>query len=131
MTLHEVVLFYDNMSDSDVDKMKKTCRDTGAQLKRIGPDSYRVPLGFLCYGDEDQIREYLVAPESVTAMDSPMLVLAGFTNDRLHKFLGDLKNQGVPPIALKAVLTEYNATWDSLSLYEELKKEDEYMRSSS
>ena len=131
MTLHEVVLLYDSMSGEDVDKIMTACNSLGVDLKIIRPGEYKVPIGFLSYGTQEQIREYLVDPESVAAFERPMLILAGFTNPRVKTFLDELKNSAVPPISLKAVLTEYNAVWDSCSLYEELKKEDEYMRNNS
>ena len=130
MTLYEKVLLYDRMSAEDVDRIRKACENMEVSLKIISPSEYKVPVGFLAYGTEDQIREYLTETDPSAAFERPMLLLAGFTNDRLHKILDEMSSQGAAPIALKAVLTEYNATWDSLSLYEELKKEDEYMRSS-
>ena len=131
MTLHEVVLLYDSMPEDDVTKIMTTCTSLGVDLKIIKPGEYRVPIGFLSYGTEEQIREYMADPESMVAFDKPMLVLAGFTNNRIKIFLSELREKEVPPIPLKAVLTEYNAVWDSCSLYEELKKEDEYMRNNS
>lgn len=131
MTLHEIVLLYDSMPGEDVDKIMNTCDSLDVDLKIIKPEEYRVPIGFLSYGTEDQIREYLVDPESLGAFERPMLVLAGFTNQRIKAFLDEMKRRDIPPIPLKAILTEYNAVWDSCSLYEELKKEDEYMRNNS
>ena len=119
------------MPGDDVSKIMATCNSLEVNLKIIKPGEYKVPIGFLSYGSEEQIREYLVDPESVKAFEKPMLVLAGFTNHRVKTFLDELKRSQVPPIPLKAVLTEYNAVWDSCSLYEELKKEDEYMRNNS
>lgn len=52
-----------------------------------------------------------------------MLVLSGFTEERLEEFLGNLKKSGVPKIGLKAVVTETNAQWTAYQLYEQLKEE--------
>ena len=131
MILSEVVLLYDIMSSEETNRISAACKTMDATLRIVRPYEYKVPIGFLSYGTEDQIQDYLVDSESVSAFERPMLVLAGFTNERLHSFLTAMRNQGASPIALKAVLTEYNAVWDSISLYEELKKEDEYMHSSS
>ena len=126
MTLYETVLYYDCMSEENREKMERVCLETGSVLKIIRPEEYRVPLGFLCYGNDDQIGEYIISGDPAASLERPMLLLAGFTEPRLRLFLEKMKSQGVPPVALKAVLTEYNATWDSLALYDELKKEDEY-----
>lgn len=131
MELQEIVLLYDNMPGDDVSKIASACTSMDVNLKIISPGQFKVPMGFLAYGTEDQIREYLTDPATENTFEKPMLVLAGFTNHRITAFLNEMKKKDVPPIPLKAVLTEYNAVWDSFCLYEELKKEDEYMRNNS
>lgn len=131
MELQEIVLLYDSMPDKDVSRIAAACASMDVNLKTVRPGRFKVPIGFLAYGTEDQIGEYLVDPSSEDDFEQPMLVLAGFTNHRITAFLNEMEEKEVPPIPLKAVLTEYNAVWDSHSLYEELKKEDEYMRNNS
>ena len=131
MELQEIVLLYDNMPVEDVSRLTSACTSMDVNLKIISPGQFKVPIGFLAYGTEVQIQEYLVDPGTEKAFDKPMLVLAGFTNHRITAFLNEMEEKEVPPIPLKAVLTEYNAVWDSFCLYEELKKEDEYIRNNS
>ena len=56
-----------------------------------------------------------------------MMVMCGFTGELLDILLFQMRKQGVGKIPLKAVLTDFNQHWNSLMLYEELKKEHEAM----
>ena len=49
-------------------------------------------------------------------------VFAHFTDERLQLFLQAMKQSKLPPVALKAVLTEENKGWTILELHEELLK---------
>ena len=126
MIIKEVVLLYDIMSEGNIRRIENTCNDLHINLKIVRPDEYRVPLGFLAYGTKEQKQEYLRGRKTLPPFEEPMLVLAGFTDERLYMFMEEMQRHNAPCIALKAVLTEYNATWDSLELFEELKKENEY-----
>ena len=55
----------------------------------------------------------------------PMLVFCGLNSALLHQVLEVLRLAQLPPIAMKAVLTETNLSWDTHQLYEELLKERE------
>ena len=52
-----------------------------------------------------------------------MLVMKSFTSRRVDDLLANLRNAGVPRIALKAVITEQNSQWTFYELYGELRKE--------
>lgn len=56
-----------------------------------------------------------------------MLVMANFTNSLLQAFLNMMRQNRIPTIALKAVLTPTNADWDSVRLHDEILKEHEAM----
>ena len=58
-----------------------------------------------------------------------MLVLCGFSQPMVNTFLSLLKTARLPAVSLKAVLTETNQGWNSLELYDELKKEHRAMQS--
>ena len=58
-----------------------------------------------------------------------MLVLAHFSDAQLSGFLQALRASKLPPIALKAVLTEENKGWNSLELHEALLEEHTAMQS--
>ena len=56
-----------------------------------------------------------------------LLPLPGFTSRRIDALIAGLKKNGAGRVDLKAVLTPTNAGWNSLELYEEIKKEHEKM----
>ena len=56
-----------------------------------------------------------------------MAIMAGFSSAQIDAFIYALRKKGVGRIDYKAVLTPYNMKWDSVQLYEEIKKEHEMM----
>lgn len=63
--------------------------------------------------------------DTVFSFDSEMLVLANFTTEQINQFLYGFKRAGIPPVQLKAVLTQTNMHWDAVTLYDQLKAEHE------
>ena len=57
-----------------------------------------------------------------------LLVFAHFTDERLQLFLQAMKQSKLPPVALKAVLTDTNRDWNSLELHEQLVEERDSIR---
>ena len=55
--------------------------------------------------------------------DEEMLVMFGFQGTMLRDFLAFFREEGLPPVALKAMITPTNVNWTSLALYEALKEE--------
>ena len=66
------------------------------------------------------------APEA-PAISEKMLILHGFSQQRLQELLAGLRKAKVPPIPLKAMVTEHNADWTLYELYQEIRKEHEMM----
>lgn len=60
-------------------------------------------------------------------MEQEMVVFAGFVGDDIDKSLKAFRDKGLAGVGLKAVLTETNRNWNSLQLFEELKKEHAQM----
>lgn len=52
-----------------------------------------------------------------------MMVFSGIGQDELDVFLKQYRENQIPPIALKAMLTPYNIHWSAEELYQELGKE--------
>ena len=55
--------------------------------------------------------------------DEEMLVMFGFQGTMLRDFLAFFREEGLPPVALKAMITPTNVNWSSLALHEALKEE--------
>lgn len=58
-----------------------------------------------------------------------MMVMSGFSQEQLDAFLAFFKENSLPPVGLKAVLTPVTMHWDSMKLHEELMKEHAIMHS--
>ncbi len=127
----ETVLLY-NLSGTEAGrKLKPVLLRMKVRIRIVEPESYRLPIVELLTGQKPSPEapgEGGAAPE---ALPEPMMVLGGFTNGRLDLLLSEMRKHNVPPIALKAVITAHNQSWDSLTLYEELKKEHEAMSQGS
>lgn len=121
----ETVLLY-NIGDRAVQKKyQMLCLRLGLRVKLVKRGQYREPVGTLA-GAGDVAREESPA-EGEAVLEEPMMVLRIFSDRKLDQFLSGMKKEGIPRVDYKAVLTEYNKTWDSFRLYEELKKEHEAM----
>lgn len=114
----ETALLY-NLQDSDSGrKLKMILLKMKIRIRKIEPSQYLRPVGALAgirgLADTDEIY-------SGELFTEPMLLLRGFTDSRLDLLLASMRKDGIQ-IPLKAVLTSENQTWNSLALYEELKK---------
>jgi hypothetical protein len=52
-----------------------------------------------------------------------MMVMSGFSGDRLDAFLQFFHEMQLEPVALKAIVTPHNCSWNSLQLHDELLRE--------
>lgn len=120
MKLKEIVLIYNIDNRKRYQLYEKFFSFHQVELKEVTRAESSVPLGFLAYGSKEQKAGYNT-PASFPA--EPMMVFAGFTNQRLSLMLDELRRQGLTEVSLKAVLTEHNAVWDSATLYEQLVEE--------
>ena len=67
------------------------------------------------------------APKSDVPTDDSftdeMLLLANLSGTQLNEFLSGLRRGQIPPVALKAVLTDTNQQWSAVALHAELAEE--------
>ena len=66
-------------------------------------------------------------PMAPPQLSEPMLVLAGFSSERMDVLFAALRENGAPPPNRKAILTPTNAGWTLDALYVELGREHEAM----
>ena len=52
-----------------------------------------------------------------------MLVFSGMLPEQMDTFLAEYKATGLPPVALKAIITPHNVSWTADALFRELLKE--------
>jgi hypothetical protein len=93
----------------------------GVRLRNVPQGEFGETLAVLC-GWEPPTG----APPPAPFTDE-MLVLANFSGTQLNQFLSGFQAGRIPPVALKAVLTEANRTWDAAALHRELLEEHRAM----
>ena len=118
--IREMVLYYAPQPLPYVSKLKGVLVRMGVRIKNISPDQTGQKVGHLAgmpgFEAESETGEILPIKEE-------MLVMKNFTSRRVDDLLANLRNAGVPRIALKAVITEQNSQWTFYELYGELRKE--------
>ena len=122
--MKEMVLYYAPDNTPHTSLLRGVMAQMGVKVKNLTPERCIQRIGFLVGMDGAKKREgsdgfQKYAPE----MNEEMLVIAGFTEERLEELLDKLKKAGVPKINLKAIVTETNADWTVYQLYEQLKEE--------
>ena len=92
----------------------------GIACKGVPPAAYDKPIGAVL-----ELPGFIGAdvPLPGPAFAEPMLVMFGFHGDMLSKLLQFIRDTGLPPIALKAMVTPTNVAWSSRQLHAELQKE--------
>lgn len=112
------ILMY-NCSGPEFSKLRQIFAMLRLRMRPVGPDRYALPLIELAEGQGE------AATAAEEAIPEPMLVFCGLGDALLHQVLEVIRVAKLPPIPLKAVLTDTNREWDTRQLHEELLKERE------
>lgn len=122
MKLSESVLLY-NFSDKEIEKkIKAILIQMGIKIKKADHSHLNETVGYLLgiKGVEPSNQSYDGEP-----MPGQLLVMKGFTGDRLDHFLMQMRRSGIPRIPYKAVITQSNQNWPLKRLYKEIVREHE------
>lgn len=109
------ILMY-NCSGEKFSKLKQIFAMLRLRMRVVEPDRYHVSLGELAQGKGEP-------GEAAEPLPEPMLVFCYLPQALLNQVLEVIRVAKLPPIPLKAVLTDANQGWDTHQLYEELCKE--------
>ena len=112
-----------NLDFATTEKLSALCADMGISIREVKPFEYNLPIGALAGLPFAGPGQFSVSP----ALPGEMLVICHMLSDQLDALLAGMRKAGIPKIALKAVLTPNNVTWNSVKLYEELAREHEAM----
>ncbi len=95
----------------------------GAQVTVL--DRQAGPAEETSFGNAGQISPGYSTPSAAPGIPftDEMLVLCNFSSAQLNGFLGGFKRVQIPPVALKAVLTDTNLHWSAVMLQQELAQE--------
>lgn len=124
----ETVLLY-GLEKKKEEAVKKLCLQLGIKAKHISPEQFHLPVGVLSVirnaGTAKPASRMPLANPAPSEIPEEMMIMDGFSPERMDRFLERMKKMGISGIALKAVVTEFNKNWDSVQLYRELKAEHE------
>lgn len=117
------VLLYNMAGTRRGRQLKFILVQLGAKIKNVEKEEYLKSIGELLKS----------TPASETpsyegeGFSEEMLVMDGFTGKQIDELSMRMRKSKMDRIDLKAVVTETNQSWNSIELYEEIKKEHEQM----
>ena len=138
----EMVLYYTPEKTSDDQKRKGVLVRLGIRIRNIAPEQAGQQVGYLAglpgfaeqvcpapeAGAEDPPGEQMEGPQTEPlVIPERMLVFCGFTERGIGELLSQFRRAKLPPVPMKAVLTEHNSGWSFYRLYQELRLEHEAM----
>lgn len=114
------VLLFNLPEDSRTRRILSYLEADGVKPRRVEREEFGQPLAHLL--GMPGFSEMEIPTEGCAFRDE-MLVMCGFTQERLERFLAFFKEERLPGVALKAVLTPTNAAWNAVYLHEHLARE--------
>lgn len=123
----ELVLYYHPDTSDKTRMLKGVLVYMGIRIRNITPEQVNERVGCLAGLPGFEEQKAAEAGDNLPRIPEEMLVLYGFSSRRLDELLQRLRRAKVPPVALKAVLTESNSQWSFYELYQEIRAEHEKM----
>lgn len=120
--MHTPMVYLYNLESEKGKKIKAMCLLLKIRVRTVKKEEYGLELSVLTGQNEQPSLS-----REVTGFDDEMILMVHFTNAMVHTFLQEFRRKGIAPVALKAVLTQSNAQWDSAQLHTELLREHEAM----
>ena len=111
--MRETVLLYNFKDAERLMKIRQALMPLGFRLKAVAKEDYLKPVGFLAGLKDIEDNGMVYEGEE---FEDEMLLMAGFTSARIDTLILALRKKGAGRINYKAVLTETNKNWDSVSL---------------
>lgn len=124
MVSNSVALLYNFAGTQKGRKIKFVLIRMGIRIKNIEKKDYLQPAGALAGVPGTLADQPEYEKEGFT---EEMLVMYNFTEKQLDEMLLRFRKEKIPKIELKAVITPTNCNWNSLKLFEEIKKERQQM----
>lgn len=125
--MKEIVLYYMPGNAVHTALIKGVLVQMGIKIKNLTPGRCEKRIGFLAGMDGFEEEPAEGQQASFVDMNDELLVLCGFTDERVDQLLAQLRKAGVPRSVLKALVTETNAQWTVYELYRHLIEERKMM----
>ena len=110
------ILLY-NCSGPEYSKLRQIFAMLRLRMRAVTPEQYHITLGELADGKGEP------AEQAGEAIPETLLVFCGLNQALLTQVLEVIRVAKIPPIQLKAMLTDTNKDWDTIQLVEELRQE--------
>lgn len=120
--MRPVLLTY-NLTDSHLARLRRVCMRLSIAVRPVPAEEWQRPLASLLQPDPDR-SAHCDPPASDCAFQEVMLVMCGFSAPLVNSFLAAMRQNRLPPVALKAVLTPTNSLWSSVTLHAQLLEEN-------
>lgn len=111
--MQPTILLYQIKGDK-LTKIRLLCQKLRLRARLVGSEQFDSPIAAALSGD--------TAPAG-KPLEGEMLVLAGLSQGQFQAFLNGFRQNRIPPVPLKAVLTPTNALWTPRQLYAQLVEE--------
>ena len=119
--MNPTVLCY-NLQPERLGRIRVLALRLGIRIRIAASEEFALPVGALA--------GVLPPPETVSPAEpfsDEMIVMAHFRPGMLDAFLNGFRQSRIPPVKLKAMLTETNAAWTAPQLHAAIKEEHEQM----
>lgn len=119
-----VYLYHIGLNSQRGQEITQALGEISVQVKEIKEEQLGETLGY-CLGLPGFSKND--SPLAEEGFDQEVLVMKGFTRQSMDRMLKQFQRKGVPPVALKAVLTEHNSKWRCIDFFRELEREHMFM----
>ena len=119
------VLLFNFREDARTASIRSYLESGCVAVIRVEPKDFGTPIGAL-------LSSHVVADKNASfsaSFSEEMLVMSGFTQERLQAFLDFFREVKIARVGLKAMLTPTNAAWNAFELRRHLKAEQKRFES--
>lgn len=113
-------IFLFNLDTPKGAKLRRMCLPLKIRTRPVPKENFSLPLSALAAGEQASS-----APTEEQLFPDEMLLLTDFSGPQLNALLEGFRRSHIPPVALKAVLTQTNRDWLPITLRNELLRERE------
>lgn len=118
--IRETVLLYFPQKTPYLSNLKAILIQMGVRIRTVEPSQVTQKVGYLAGLDGYASSP---VPETLPSISQEVMVMKYFTGGRMDQLFAAMRKKHIPPIPLKAVVTDTNASWTFFELYMEIKKE--------
>ena len=122
--MKETVLLFNIQDEARLRGLKRILMLMKVRVRVVKKDEYLQPVGFLAGVKELEAEQPVYEGEE---LDNEMMVMAGFSSSQVDLLLAQMRKAKLTRMNYKAILTPTNMNWTVPQLYEELKKEHDYV----